>query len=79
MSRKPLGVDYPGHEFGPDPGGETVSVLLGKVAGGFDPAPGSPFSVDAPESVAVGDLNSDKREDLAVISGDDVAVLLNNG
>ena len=74
-----LAVTDAGYEFGPDRGGETVSVLLGTGSGGFDPAPGSPFSVDDPESVTVGDVNGDQRDDLAVISGNDVAVLLNNG
>jgi hypothetical protein len=60
----------------------SVSVLLGNGAGGFTPAPGSPFVVGSlPESLVVGDFNRDGRPDLAVANAasDNVSVLLGNG
>jgi len=63
-------------------GANTVTVLLGNGAGGFTPAPDSPFPVGAvPVSVAVGDFNGDGKPDLAIAnqSGNTVTVLLGNG
>ncbi len=60
----------------------TVTVLLGNGTGGFTAAPGSPFRVgSAPQFVAAGDFNGDKKPDLAVVNFNDnsVTILLNNG
>ncbi len=60
----------------------NVTVLLGDGAGGFAPAPGSPFAVGTqPFSIAVGDVNLDGKPDLATanINSNDVTVLLGNG
>ena len=60
----------------------TVTVLLGDGSGGFTAAPGSPFRVgSAPQSLAAGDFNGDKKPDLAVANFNDntVTVLLGNG
>jgi hypothetical protein len=61
---------------------DTVSVLLGDGAGGFSPAPDSPFSVGTtPTFVAIGDLNGDGKPDLAVSNetSNDVSVLVGDG
>src|SRR5204862_198343 len=64
-------------------GSDTVSVLLNDGAGGFTPAPGSPFDSGGcfPTSVAVGDFDGLKGPDLAVAnsSSGTVSVLLNDG
>lgn len=65
--------------------GNNVSVLLGTGTGRLSPAPGSPFATGDgnPNSVVVGDLNGDRKDDLAVanntLSKGTVSVLLNNG
>lgn len=59
----------------------SVSILLGKGDGSFGPA--KQFSVgSSPNSIAVGDINHDSRDDLAVTSSDhpkSVSVLLGKG
>lgn len=62
-------------------GSSDVSVLLGTGDGAFAPAPGSPFPAGAePYGLAVGDLNGDRKDDLAVANfSGTVSVLLNNG
>jgi hypothetical protein len=60
--------------------GTTVSILLGKGNGTFGPAQN--FAVGRnPRSVAVGDFNGDKIQDLAVANAasNDVSILLGNG
>jgi hypothetical protein len=60
----------------------NVTVLLGDGRGGFTPAMGSPFvAYSSPQSVAIGDLNSDGKPDLATANAgtSDVTVLLGNG
>jgi hypothetical protein len=49
--------------------GDDVTVLLGDGKGGFKPAAGSPFPCgDSPFFVAIGDINGDRRPDLAVVN-----------
>ncbi len=46
---------------------DRVSVLLGDCKGGFEPVPGSPFSTGAaPTTAAIGDVNGDGLNDVAV-------------
>ena len=62
--------------------GDTVSVLLGNGAGGFNAAPSSPFAVgSAPRQVVVGDFNGDSKADIitASQSGNNLTVLLGDG
>jgi hypothetical protein len=54
-----------------------VSILFGSGDGTFQAAQGFPVGW-APRSVAVGDFNSDKIQDLAVAGGT-VSILLGNG
>jgi hypothetical protein len=59
-----------------------VTVLLADGAGGFSPAPGSPFSAgSSPDSVAVADFDGNGKPDLATTNagGNNVTVLLGNG
>jgi hypothetical protein len=63
-------------------GDNTVTVLLGNGSGGFTAAAGSPFAVGTnPQSVAIGDINRDRKPDIVTAnSGDNtVTVLLGNG
>ena len=60
----------------------TVSVMLGTGTGTFIQAPGSPIAVGTdPQSVAIGDVNSDRIPDLAVADtgSNDITVLLGKG
>ena len=60
----------------------TVTVLLGNGAGGFSAAPGSPVAVGtSPLSIAVGDFNGDRKQDLAIANSvaNNVTVLLGSG
>jgi uncharacterized protein (TIGR03437 family) len=66
--------------------GNTITVLLGNGAGGFTPAPSSPFSLGPPSakmpvSIAVADFNGDYFPDLAIVdeNTNNVSVLLGNG
>ncbi len=67
-----------------DAGNSTVSILLGDGTGAFGPA--TSFAVGAspyagPYTVAMGDLNSDGKPDLAVANGSNntVSILLGDG
>jgi FG-GAP-like repeat/RTX calcium-binding nonapeptide repeat (4 copies) len=63
-------------------GSSDITLLLGNGSGGFSAAAGSPFAAGTdPFSVAIGDLNSDGRPDLAAanVNSNDVSVLLGNG
>ncbi len=57
----------------------TVTLLMGKAAGGF--TPGSSFQIPAPGAIAVADFNGDGFEDLAIVSQTkgNVTVLLLDG
>jgi len=60
--------------------GGTVTVLLGNGRGGFTPAAGSPIKAAA-HMIAVGDVNNDRKPDLALTHHDSfgVVVLLGAG
>jgi hypothetical protein len=62
-----------------DSGDSTVSVLVNRGNGSFEPKLGYPAGKN-PASLALGDLNGDRRLDMATanLEGDDVSVLLNN-
>jgi len=66
----------------PNVGSNNVTVLLGDGRGGFAPAPASPLAVATrPYFVALGDLNGDRKLDLAVAHDDItlITVLLGDG
>ncbi len=49
--------------------GDNVTILLGDGAGGFRQPEGSPFAGgDSPFNVAVGDVNADRKPDLAIVN-----------
>jgi hypothetical protein len=57
--------------------GSTLTILLGNGDGTFTPAAGSPIALDAvPNSVAVGDFNGSGRLGIAVATGSNVVVLV---
>ena len=59
--------------------GNSVSVFLGNGSGSFSEVTGSPFAAGVvPQSLSLGDFNSDNKLDVAV-TGDGVRVLLGNG
>jgi hypothetical protein len=63
-------------------GGDNVTILLGDGFGNFTQPPGSPVVVgNDPESMAVGDFNSDNLPDLAIGNdqSNNVTILLGNG
>lgn len=61
-------------------GESSVSIALGNGGGGFMLTPGSPVAVGAnPRSVAVGDLDGDGKQDLAVANADSDNVSLLKG
>lgn len=63
-------------------GSDDVSVLLGDGRGGFRNAPGSPFPAGPkPHLLAIGNLNDDRRPDVALTEHDsnDVRVFLGTG
>ena len=66
--------------FGAGSAPNTVSILLGDGTGGFGAL--TNFAVgSSPDSVAVGDFNDDRKQDLAVanMSSNNVSILLGNG
>jgi hypothetical protein len=57
-----------------------LSVLLNKGAGKFANAPATPYDLGTPAySVAVSDVNQDRRNDIVVATVDSVTVLLGGG
>jgi hypothetical protein len=67
---------------GTDPSEDGVTVLLGDGQGGFRPMSGSPFQTTGRSSgsLALGDINGDRLQDIAVANGSthNVTVLLGN-
>jgi hypothetical protein len=67
---------------GTDPADDGVTVLLGDGQGGFRPLSGSPFPTTGRSSgcLALGDINGDHLQDIAVANGSthNVTVLLGN-
>jgi hypothetical protein len=59
----------------------SVAVLRSDGRGGLTPAPGSPFAAGGtgPLTVAIGDVNGDRRPDLAVIHNGGISLLLFDG
>jgi hypothetical protein len=61
---------------------DNVTILLGNGTGDFTPAPSSPESVgDTPQTVVIGDFNSDGKLDLATANyvTNNVTILLGDG
>ncbi|HEV7858391.1 MAG TPA: VCBS repeat-containing protein [Pyrinomonadaceae bacterium] len=67
---------------GTDPSEDGVTVLLGDGKGGFRPMSGSPFPTTGRSSgsLALGDINGDRLQDIAIANGSthNVTVLLGN-
>jgi hypothetical protein len=67
---------------GTDPGDDGVTVLLGDGQGGFRPMSGSPFPTTGAStgSLAIGDMNGDHLQDIAIANGSthNVTILLGN-
>ena len=59
----------------------AVAVLRSDGRGGLTPAPGSPFAAGGtnPLTVGIGDVNGDRRPDLAVIHNAGISLLLFDG
>ena len=59
----------------------AVAVMRSDGRGNLVPAPGSPYPAGGPNplTVAIGDLNGDRRPDLAVIQSMGVSLLLSDG
>jgi FG-GAP-like repeat/Bacterial Ig-like domain (group 3) len=59
----------------------SVSILIGDGTGNFTLASGSPFEVNSPSAIAIGDFNQDGQLDLAITnaSSNQISVMLGDG